>query len=626
MDLSLLYFDPIRMVVLNIAASSVLIGGTLFYKYIYPKKTISKTIFCVFLSILPIISMFRSGSYESGDMVLHAARAASFYNSLSEGIIIPQWYSEANATYGYPLFIFAYPLPYYIISLYHFLGLGFINSVKLLLISTHLLSGIFMYLLLKQHLSKNASLVGAIFFLFAPYHLIDMHFRVSIGELTALMIFPLTLILLKRYILSPSPLKLFISSLSIALMTLSHQAVSLIGLPLLFLYGIFIQINYAPTKVGGILSQMKRFSFHLQTKVWSFHSINAINVSTKSIIKVVGPFTFGLLISAYYWIPILTEIQYTHWPLYSQTIRFYPISSFLYSTWRFGLLLQGSQGEFVTNIGYVQITIIIYAFYSLVTGRIKNNLKFMLTSLLIVLFLYLMMTNKISSPVWEILRPLKNMQFSYRLMSMVIFITAAIAAVIYENIKTNLLFYLLIVLASIPTLLNWGNRGMDTTVNESLLPNYEYIKKKGGIVKSSSATPKWADPHDPWQKEIPEKHLEAIEGKANIIEVSRNSISHKYNVRVYKPTAFKENTYYFPGWKLYANGFEKEIIYDSGSHRGIVTFHLPAGSYILELKFQPTRIRMVSLMISTTSLMSLAFILIFKKDSVYHLTQNFPNC
>jgi hypothetical protein len=36
------------------------------------------------------------------------------------------------------------------------------------------------------------------------------------------------------------------------------------------------RINYAPTKVGGIFSQMKRFSFHLQTKVWSFHSRNAI--------------------------------------------------------------------------------------------------------------------------------------------------------------------------------------------------------------------------------------------------------------------------------------------------------------------------------------------------------------
>jgi len=582
MDLSLLSHDPIRMVAINIIASGVIISSTLFYKYIYPKKHVSKTIFCFTLSILPIISIFRSGSYESGDMVLHAARGASFYNSLSEGIIIPRWYSEANAAYGYPLFIFAYPLPYYIISLYHFLGFGFISSVKLLLISTYLMSGFFMYLLLKQHLSKNASLVGAIFYLFAPYHLIDMHFRVSIGELTAIMLLPLIFLLLRKYLLKPSPLKLFLSSTSVALLILSHQAVSLIGFPLLILYGLYIRQK----------------------------------INTKSVINIIGPFVFGLLISSYYWIPVLTEIQYTHWPLYSQTIRFYPISSFLYSTWRFGLLLQGSQGEFVTNIGYVQIFIIIYTFYSLATGRIKKNLKFILTSLLIILFLYLIMTNRISGPVWEILRPLKNMQFSYRLMSVVIFITAAIAAVIYENRKTNLFFYLLIVSAIIPTLLNWGNRGMDTTVNENLLRSYEYVKQKKGVVKSSSATPIWADPIDPWQKEVPEKHLEIIEGDAKITEISRSTIKHVYQIEAKEPTIFRENTYYFPGWKLYANVVEKEIIYDSGLHGGIITFCLPKGFYLIELKFLSTAIRTISFLLSSTSLIIISLLLL-KKENVF---------
>src|SRR3990167_11280779 len=114
------------MVVVNIISSLLLFGGVLIYRYIYPKKKINLFFLLILISILPIISIFRIGTYESGDFNIHIYRIMSFYDSLKEGILIPSWAAELNATYGNPLFIFNYSLPYYLISLFHFLGISFI--------------------------------------------------------------------------------------------------------------------------------------------------------------------------------------------------------------------------------------------------------------------------------------------------------------------------------------------------------------------------------------------------------------------------------------------------------------------------------------------------------------------
>jgi len=39
-----------------------------------------------------------------------------------------------------------------------------------------------MYLWLKTEFNENSAFVGSLFYLFAPYHLEDLHFRVSVGE------------------------------------------------------------------------------------------------------------------------------------------------------------------------------------------------------------------------------------------------------------------------------------------------------------------------------------------------------------------------------------------------------------------------------------------------------------
>src|ERR1035437_9480349 len=142
--------DPIRMFFINIIASALVLAGTFVYRFIYPKKKINLFALLLIISILPIISILRVGTYESGDFNIHIYRIMSFYDSLMEGHIMPSWAGELNATYGNPLFIFNYSLPYYVISFFHFIGISFISSMKIYLGLTLYLSGIFMYLWVRE--------------------------------------------------------------------------------------------------------------------------------------------------------------------------------------------------------------------------------------------------------------------------------------------------------------------------------------------------------------------------------------------------------------------------------------------------------------------------------------------
>lgn len=173
--------DPYRMVVVSGIALLTLVIFLLTYAYIYPKKKPNLLYLIILLSLLPLISILRHGTYESGDLSIHTKFAMQFFENLSQGNYTPQWIGDHCSRYGCPLYIFIFSLPYYLISVFHLLGFSFLDSVKVFLITTYVLSGIGMFRWIKDEFGEKSGFVAAVFYLFAPYHLIDLHFRVVRG-------------------------------------------------------------------------------------------------------------------------------------------------------------------------------------------------------------------------------------------------------------------------------------------------------------------------------------------------------------------------------------------------------------------------------------------------------------
>ncbi len=140
-------------------------------------------IFLLILILLPaILDLFHPGLFISHDGQDHVARIANFHQSLSEGNLIPRWAANLNWGFGHPILMFLYPLPSYFASFFHFLGFSLVDSTKAVFVLGFVLSGIFMYLWIREFWGEEAGLVSGILYMFAPYRFVDLYVRGAIGE------------------------------------------------------------------------------------------------------------------------------------------------------------------------------------------------------------------------------------------------------------------------------------------------------------------------------------------------------------------------------------------------------------------------------------------------------------
>ena len=128
----------------------------------------------------------------------------------------PRYVPDLSFGFGYPLFSFVYPLPFYIAEIFHLVGFSLVNSVKLVFGLSIPLSMYFMYKLLREYTKEDFSLAGAVLYVYAPYRALEMFVRGTIGEIVAFVFFPLI-------ILSVIKKKPYILALSLTGLILSHN-------------------------------------------------------------------------------------------------------------------------------------------------------------------------------------------------------------------------------------------------------------------------------------------------------------------------------------------------------------------------------------------------------------------
>src|SRR3989344_1211945 len=98
------------------------------------------------ISLLPFLIIFATPDLpHTHDGGVHLPRIAAYVKALSDGHIPVRWAGDLNYGYGLPLFNFIYQTPYFLASLFVFLGMGLVASFKAILVVSFLLSGIFMY-------------------------------------------------------------------------------------------------------------------------------------------------------------------------------------------------------------------------------------------------------------------------------------------------------------------------------------------------------------------------------------------------------------------------------------------------------------------------------------------------
>lgn len=539
-------------------------------------------VFSILISVPLLIPYLHSGFFPTHDGEWAVIRLADMFREIKDLQIPPRFSGNLNFGFGYPLFNFAYPLPYYLGLLVHILGIGYVNSIKLLFAISIPVSAFFMFLA-SRSIWKNdfAGLISSVLYLYFPYRLVDLYVRGSIGESLAFAIFPMILLVLSKLVDYPksSSLKL-IGGILFGCLVLAHNIMAVLFLITLV---IFFTANF----------------------------INKRKIIIRPFASVIG---LGMILSAFFWIPALLEkhfILLSKVPISDRSLYFVSLKDLLFSKWGYGIPTDPVNG-FTYQIGWPFIAVMIlvgivlgYTFYK---NRKISNQQIIATVLFFGILVFGLLMFRPFAPFWK-LPLLSEINYPWTILSQLGLLISLLAGfLVYYQITKYLLisFSMLALILYIPLAKpsEYVDRGEGF-----------YFTNDGTTTSSSELMPLWVKSF-PVQRSA-EKVL-ILQGKGNIENLTYNSKSLNFNTNLVKTSVIRINTVYYPGWNIYVDGLPVDINYSNQT--GLMDFSVSKGLHDVRANFSETGIRMLADLISIFGIlymMLIIFKLIFLKFREY---------
>ena len=458
-------------------------------------------IFCI-LFTLPF---YKTGFFTTHDGEWSVIRLAEMVREVKDLQLPPRWSDYLNHGYGYPLFTFTYPLPYYAGILLKIMKLGLVDSIKILFVLSVFLSAFFMYKLGSILRDKTSGLFAALYYLSANYRLVNLYIRGSLGESLALIFFPLIFYLAIRYVDQPSVWNYLLLSVSLAGLILCHNVMAILFIPFFMLF-YFLYILHLQRR--------------LTLSVWK---------------KMILPLLQGFGLAAYFFIPALLEKKYIYLsqiPLSALADNFIKLKDLVYTSWNYGPKPPTSLG-----IGQSVALLFILICYLLFNNK-KNKNDFLFNFLTVSLLLLLYLTNINSSLFWKF-PPLVWLDFPWRIMGIIIFVISLL--MIYLPKRP--------ILKSIITLLTF----IVLISNLNYAKPSTYINKPDSYYETNDATTTSMDELMPiWVKQKAKNRyiskIECDDKISAVTDLAYNSKKIDFNATALSPVTIKINSLFFSGW------------------------------------------------------------------------------
>jgi len=405
-------------------------------------------------------------------------------------------------------------------------------------------SGLIMYLAMRQHFKNDlAAFTAAVFYVFVPYHLIDVHFKVVIGEILFFTLLPLALYFFDRLVKNRIE-SILCFGIVFFLLVLSHVVIALFA-AILFT-SISIMLSFEDKKNGR-----------------------------RIIYSTIYALCIGGIMSVYIWSTPFLMSKYTiYQQILTPTVYSIELKELIFSPYRYGLLFQGPKGEIANIIGYSQLLVVFGLIFILFRGWVKSKNKNLLMFWLACFFTLTFLITPYADFIWREIPLLRNVG-NQRLLILVAFVTSILAGylpIIFPRKQKIIYIFLLITILS--TSLNWGQRRVISTINDSyLLKNLPESTINGEA--HFYANSKWVNKDRMWFQNPPINNLTIKKGDGQIKELSRSSTMHRYVVYAKSSLSLQESTLYFPGWIVEINNevvpisFESDALINFSAHKGI---------------------------------------------------------
>lgn len=483
-----------------------------------------------------------------------------------------RWVPDLGGLYGYPIFNFYAPLPYYFSELIYLLTNNLLFSAKMMFAVSFLGAYVFMFLLGKKLWGSKGGVISALFYTFAPYHAADFYVRGAMGEMWGLMFFPAifwSLLRLEEKINIP---RFLLLAVFIFALIISHNLSAMIFLPLVIVWTVILflkkkNIKYLWFCLAGLI--------------------------------------LGIALSAFYFFPALLEKNLVHLETtvegyFSYTEHFKGLKKlFIDRSFGYGASVRevpgGERDGLSFQIGIIQLIGWLMALISVKFFWNKNrNLSYVIIFSSAVILSSVFMIHPRSEFVWKLIDPLKYLQFPWRFLMLITFFISLIAGSFYaSNCKYKNQIWVILIFAVV--LFNFSyfrpanflqtndkarlsGKDWDTQIKRSI---FDYLPI---YAKEPPA-------------ELAKTRYEILTGDSRVYDFKEGSSWISFRTKTGSHTIIRLSQYYFPNWKVFVDNQEVQVEYKNNS-LGLMTFILGKGDHTVHARFYDTQIRTLSNLIS----------------------------
>lgn len=466
------------------------------------KKVISHTIiFLVTIYIcIPLFSNNMDISRDDG--IQHICRIIGTGDSIIEGNLFPVIMSGFCNGFGYSWNLFYSPLTAYLPLIFTIFISSYVVSLKLFMFFTMFLSGVFMYKLVyiisKSH---KASVLSALIYITAPYHLTDLYNRIAIAELASFTFLPIVFIGVYNLINNKGKKGYYISIGAIGLI-LTHNVLAIYSAIFCFIYLI---INYKKLQNKYILK------------------------------SIVINFGIILLTTSFYWIPLLQHYFTTTYEVFIPG-RMFQHNTLINSKLSISHLFSEEHYGMIFHIGIPTVIGILLLF--IYRKEINKKYKKLLGIFLCFGLVSILMSLKYF-PFESLPNIFKMIQFQWRMLEFSSFFLSIIAGIgigIFvntENKKSLIIIILLIITIYTPKLLKDSFNKVDIPFKEENYIKPVPVTPITGRVHAGCATFEYL-PQKAFKNrnyiETRSQDVIVLEGNANIIDTHKENTNLSFNV------------------------------------------------------------------------------------------------
>jgi hypothetical protein len=551
------------------------------FQNFFPKKILFSKGFLAFLPILIVLigtvpvfsSLLRPGYFPMHDD-MQAMRLFELDKCFHDGQIPCRWVPDMGFGYGYPQFNYYSPLPYYVMEIFHLLGLGFLDSVKAGIILGFLLSSITMFFLGKAIWGVSGGLVASFFYTYAPYRAMDVYNRGAVGEFWALIFFPAIFWSIFEFVRSEKNIYLLWLALSLGGLFLSHNISSMIFLPFVILWILIL-----------IWTQKKWF---LVPKVF-----------------LGGIWGFGF--AAFFILPAILEKKYAHVETmiggyFNYLAHFLSLRQIFFSShWGYGSSTLGPYDDVSFTVGIFHWTI---ALLALILAFFSKNKKVLLISLFFFLagIISALMTQQRSVFIWNRISILVWLQFPWRFLALSIFFFSILAGGFVGVVKNKGIgIFITVFLIFLIIFLNVSffrpSRWLNITDKDKFSGE---LWEKQTVISIFDYLPISAE--KPPAKKAPQEPI-LIEGEAKFQNYKKGTDWQTVDVESLKDSKIQLPIYYFPGWTVSIDNEKTNLSYNNSL--GLLTFDVPKGEHQVIARLEDTLPRRAGNIITLLSLICL---------------------